>query len=91
MTYRDMIQRYTEEKYFCLLISNNTSFIVYLEGPYLPDAELLYKDLKSHLPKINASVLTYRRKWNKKTFLGVFFVLQRGEASCKVTTVKEVK
>ena len=57
MTCRDMMQQYTEEKYFCLLISNNMPFIVYLGRPYLPDAELPYKDLKSHQLKINASVL----------------------------------
>ena len=91
MTYQQMIQRYTKEKYFCLLISNNMPFNVYLGQLQLPDADLPYKDLKSHQSKINASVLAQRRKWNKRTFWGVFFVLRSGEASCKVTTVKEVK
>ena len=45
------------KKSICFLISNNMPFIVYLERPYLPDAELPYKDLKSHQSKINASVL----------------------------------
>ena len=88
MTYR---QRHTKEKDFCLLISNNMPFNVYLGQLQLPDADLPYKDLKSHQSKINASVLAQRRKWNKRTFWGVFFVLRSGEASCKVTTVKEVK
>ena len=57
MIYRNMIQRYTKEKYFRLLLSNNMSFIVYLGRPYLPDTKLPYKDLKSHQSKINASVL----------------------------------
>ena len=57
MTYRHMIHQCTEEKYFCLLISNNVPFIAYLGQPHLPDAALPYKDLKSHQSKINASVL----------------------------------
>ena len=83
MTYQHMIQRYTKEKYFCLLISN-MPFNVYVGQPQLPGAELPYKDLKSHQSKINASVLAQRRKWNKRTFLLVFFVLRSGKASCKV-------
>ena len=78
MTYRNMIQRYTEEKYFSLLISNNMPFFVYLGPPYLPDAELPYKNLKSHQSKIHESVVALRRKRNKMA--GVFFVLRSGEA-----------
>ena len=78
MTYRNMIQRYTEEKYFSLLISNNMPFFVYLGPTYLPDAELPYKNLKSHQSKIHESVVALRRKRNKRA--GVFFVLRSGEA-----------
>ena len=77
MTYRNMIQRYTEEKYFSLLISNNMPFFVYLGPPYLPDAELPYKNLKSHQSKIHESVVALRRKRNKRLGCFLYYVAGR--------------